>query len=313
MDIPKNREDPRVSVVLTTFKRQQVLPRAIRSVLGQTLVDWELLVVDDEPSSETERIVTSFQDERIRYLVHDRNRGLCAARNTGIRNARGEYIAFLDDDDVFLERKLEVQSTVLDRAGEQVGVVSCFEEIRRANGSVTTRSVRLEGDMYGALLRNDLVRMQLLMVRRVCFERIGLFDTRLRMHDDFDMTLRLSRSFRFTTVPEPLVGIIETEGSMSTSIESRIGALEILMATHPEFRELRRVRARWERRLARHHGELGHQREWRFHLLRSLRADPTSLSTWAALCAGIMLGTQAHIRLSKVRGHLARAVRTAEA
>jgi len=308
-----SRPLPRVSVVMATYRRQDVLPCAIRSVIDQTMTDWELLVVDDEPSEATEGVIASFEDPRIRYLAHDRNRGLCAARNTGIRNATADYIAFLDDDDVFLARKLELQCQVLDRSADSVGVVSCFERIHRSGGNTVVRGIRLEGNVHRALLRNDLIRMQPLMVRRVCFERVGFFDERLRMHDDYDMTLRLSRSFRFTTINEPLVGISSTDASMSMNVENRIHAIETMMATHPEFREQRRVRARWERRLARHHAELGHRKEWRCHLLRALRADPTNIATWAALVVGTVLGSTAHLRLGKMRGRIAIAARAARA
>lgn len=304
---------PRISVILPTFKRQQLLPRAISSVLGQTRTDWELLVIDDEPSAETKRIVSSFSDERVRYLAHGQNRGLSAARNTGLRSARGDYIAFLDDDDAFLENKLERQAAVLEGAPEQLAIVSCFEEIRRADGSTTTRSVRLDGDVHWALLKNDLVRMQLLLVRRICFDRIGMFDERLPHHEDFDMSLRLSRSFHFVTIPEPLVSIIETQGSLSTNVGNRVRALETIMSTHPEFRDYRRVRARWQRRLARHHGEMGNRTEWRRTLLQSLRTDPTSVSTWTTLSVGSIFGPAAHFGLAKLRGRMARVTRAANA
>jgi glycosyltransferase involved in cell wall biosynthesis len=298
-------EAPRVSVVLTTYKRQAVLGRAIESVLAQTVPNWELLVVDDEPSDETDRIVGSFGDSRVYYLAHDKNRGLCAARNTGIRASRGEYVAFLDDDDVFLPRKLELQAAALDRLPTEVGVVSCFEQVTSRGGALVDRAIPLEGDVHRLLARDDVVRMQLLLVRRVCFDRVGLFDERLQMHDDFDMTLRLSRSFRFATVPEQLVGIIGTPGSMSTNVHKRIDALEMMIASHPELREQRIPRGRWERRLARHYGEIGDTTEWRRHLVRSLIANPFSGSSWLAIVGG----PSAHMRLAKLRGTIARATR----
>lgn len=302
---------PRISVILPTYRRAGVLPRAIESVLRQTRSDWELLVVDDEPSPTTEQICSNFRDNRLRYLAHHRNRGLSAARNTGIRNACGEFIAFLDDDDVFLERKLELQAEALEQAGEQVGVVSCFEEIRATSGSVTFRKVTLEGGVHRLLLANDLVRMQLLMVRSACFDQVGLFDERLAHHEDFDMTLRLSKRFHFTTVPLPLVGIIATPESLSTNVGNRIEALKTIMETHPEFRDHRRIRARWQRRLARHYGELGLRADWRDHLLQAIQADPVNIATWAALCVGSIFGPAAQLKLGRLRGQVARAARLA--
>lgn len=297
---------PKVSVVLATYKRQDVLPRAIQSVVDQTLPDWELLLVDDEPSDDTQAIAESFGDGRIRYLRHERNRGLCAARNSGIRAARGRYVAFLDDDDVFLAPKLERQAEALDLADERVGIVSCYEKIIRPDGTSVPRMLRLDGDVHRLLLRDDLVRMQLLVLRRVLFDRVGLFDERLRAHDDYDMTLRLSRVSEFRTVPEALVGIIGTPGSMSTDVQRRIDALETMMVTHPEFREQRRVRARWNRRLARHHAELGRGEMWRRHMLQSLREDPLSPPTWLSLATGSLVGPSVHLQLGRLRSKLRR-------
>src|SRR5438132_12765470 len=98
---------PTVSVIIATHNRARLLRRAIHSVLAQTFEDWELLVVDDGSTDNTETIAVSLQDLRICYLRHEVNRGLSAARNTGIRISRGEYVAFLDDDDEWLPKKLE--------------------------------------------------------------------------------------------------------------------------------------------------------------------------------------------------------------
>jgi glycosyltransferase involved in cell wall biosynthesis len=299
---------PVVSVVLTTFRRQDVLARAIESVRQQTLRDWELVVVDDEPSELTRAIVLDSEDTRIRYVAHESNQGLCAARNTGIAHSRGEYLAFLDDDDEFLPRKLELQAALLDRAGPDVGVVSCYEEIVRADGSHVDRSIVLEGNVLPRLLRQDLVRMQLLMVRRSCLDRVGPFDVRLPMHDDFDMTLRLSREYKFTTIRENLVRITNTEGSMSRQVRARAEALEILMNEHPEFGR-RRVRSRWEQRLARHYSELGDAARWREHLLIALRAYPLNARAAIALLVGVTGEPATHHRLARWRGQVTRAVR----
>jgi PGF-CTERM protein len=94
---------PRVSVILTTYNRTNLLPRAIDGVLRQAYRDWELLIVDDASEEDTAAVVDGYDDERIRLLAHDRNRGAAAARNTGIEHARGEYVAMLDDDDEWID------------------------------------------------------------------------------------------------------------------------------------------------------------------------------------------------------------------
>jgi glycosyltransferase involved in cell wall biosynthesis len=105
-----------VSVVLPTFNRGYCLERAIRSVLGQTYPDWELIVVDDGSTDDTQAVLESFKDPRIRVFRHSVNRGVAAARNTGLAAARGEFIAFLDSDDEWRPDKLTKQLDVMTRA-----------------------------------------------------------------------------------------------------------------------------------------------------------------------------------------------------
>lgn len=297
---------PRVSVVLATYRRQAVLPRAIQSVIDQTLPDWELLVVDDEPNDETRQLVTAFDDPRVRYLRHDQNRGVSAARNTGIENAKAEYVAFLDDDDTYVASKLEHQLVAFSASSDRMGVVTCYERIWKGDGTEVVRPVLLEGHVLAKLLDDDVVRMQTLLVRRLCFEKVGGFDERLRVHEDFDMSLRLARSFDFTTVPEPLVEIVGSGDSLSTNVGERVAALEILLRDHPEIRDDRRVRARWERRMARHHQELGDNDQWRRLLLRSLRSNPQDARTWTVLVVGSLLGPQQHQTLGRARSRIAK-------
>ena len=108
-------DKPEVSVVITTYKRPEKLGRAIKSVLDQTLKEWELIIVDDNNGdspfrSETEAFMASYlADPRVRYIKHEKNSGAPAARNTGIKAAAGTYIALLDDDDEFESTKLEKQ------------------------------------------------------------------------------------------------------------------------------------------------------------------------------------------------------------
>ena len=102
-----------VSVILCTYNRAQLLARAIRSVLAQTYLSFELIVVDDGSTDNIQELVGQFNDQRIRYLAHQRNKGLSAARNTGLHQAIGKYVAFIDSDDEWEENKLEKQMAFL--------------------------------------------------------------------------------------------------------------------------------------------------------------------------------------------------------
>lgn len=107
MLIAKN--NPKVSVIIPTYNRAHLIGRAIKSVLNQTYKDFEIIIVDDGSTDKTEEVVKDFKDERVRYIRREKNKGGSAARNTGIKAARGEYIAFQDSDDEWLPEKLEKQ------------------------------------------------------------------------------------------------------------------------------------------------------------------------------------------------------------
>jgi len=120
----KHEKVPEVSVIIPAFRRPGSLKRAIKSVLEQTFQDFEVIVVDDnnpgEIKTQTHEIIQDFNDERLRYAPHEINKGNAVARNKGINLAKGEYVAFLDDDDFFLPQKLEEHINILGKSAEDV-------------------------------------------------------------------------------------------------------------------------------------------------------------------------------------------------
>src|SRR5207237_7043535 len=114
---------PKVSVIIPTHNRSGFLRLAVLSVLKQTFPDFELVIVDDASGDDTPAVVKRFEDPRIRYIRHERNLRIAAARNTGISNSTGEYVAFLDDDDEWLPSKLQKQVSALDHSASTVGAV----------------------------------------------------------------------------------------------------------------------------------------------------------------------------------------------
>ena len=99
-----------VSVVIPTYDRAELLPRAVRSVLAQTYQNMEIIIVDDGSRDNTQEVVKSFSDPRVRYVRHDTNRGVSAARNTGIKNSRGEFIGLLDSDDEYFFEEVDYRN-----------------------------------------------------------------------------------------------------------------------------------------------------------------------------------------------------------
>jgi glycosyltransferase involved in cell wall biosynthesis len=123
--------------VIPTYNRADFLPKAIQSVLNQTYRDWEMIIVDDGSIDKTEEIVKDYKEARIRYIVHKSNLGSSAARNTGIKNSRGEYIAFLDSDDEWFPEKISCQMNIFQKEDWKCGVV-CTGPSGRGKSTIST-------------------------------------------------------------------------------------------------------------------------------------------------------------------------------
>ena len=199
---------PRVSVIIPTYQRPMFLREAIGSVLNQTFQDFELIIVDDASNDNTRELVRSFTDKRIYYLCHENNKGGSAARNTGIRNAEGEYIAFLDDDDEWLPEKLGLQVDLLDNRPPEVGCVyTGYQRVDRVSGEVLPPvTPTKDGDLSRALLARNWVGLtSSVLLRKQCFERVGLFDANLPSQQDYDMWIRISKEYQFIHISKPLL------------------------------------------------------------------------------------------------------------
>ena len=131
-----SHQSPKVTVVIATYNRADLLPRAVNSVLAQTYSDFELIIVDDCSTDGTDAVLQQLPDPRIHHIRHESNRGAAAARNTGIAYARGEYVAFLDDDDECTPNRLSDQVSVLDSNSEVGMVYGWIEEMNDSNGAV---------------------------------------------------------------------------------------------------------------------------------------------------------------------------------
>ena len=205
--------DSLVSVVIPTFARPYMLGRAIESVLAQQYREFEILVIDDNGNGSENQIITEeymqkYQDKKcIRYLKHETNLGGCAARNTGIRNAKGCFIGFLDDDDEWAKDfLLKLMNKFCSNA---VGAIYCKNLIEK-KGKIFY-SEKGEPALYkGQVFKNLLggwcpASTSLFIVRKECFEKVGGFDESLKSFQDYDMWLRVAQEYDFDYVDERLV------------------------------------------------------------------------------------------------------------
>ena len=185
--------NPRVSVVVPTYNRSAMLTRAVRSVLGQTFRDFELLLVDDHSTDDTPVVISRFVDERVRLIRHERNHGQSKALNTGIRAARGEYIAFLDDDDVWLPTKLAAQVAVLDAAPNRTALVHGWFKRIDEDRAYPTKVLRwnMRGDIVEHMLALRVPVPPSLWLMRTAVARALGFDEKVTRCNDADFICRL--------------------------------------------------------------------------------------------------------------------------
>jgi glycosyltransferase involved in cell wall biosynthesis len=216
-----------VSAVIPTYNYGHFVREAVESALAQTYPHVEVIVVDDGSTDDTRARLDPYMD-RIRYIYQD-NQGLSAARNTGIRAARGALIALLDSDDTWHPRRLEFQVRYL-ATDPEAGVVGSEAVTTIAHGWPDVGD-RPEPTVFTAA--QMLVRSRLgpsgVLVRRECFDAVGYFDTELRSAEDRDMWLRLARRFRVVRLNNPLFMYRVHAGNMSAAaVRMEVNELKVL-------------------------------------------------------------------------------------
>ncbi len=218
---------PKVSVIIPTYQYAQFVGQAIESVLAQTYKDFEVIVVDDGSTDNTSEVLAGFRNQ-ISVIHHQENRGLSAARNTGIRASKGQYVAFLDADDAWLPDKLRLQVKLLDQSPD-VGLVFSdmtyfgerYGSKKRAFQEVSPSS----GKVFKDLFVKHFIPMPTVIVRKRCFEKVGLFDESLTPCADHDMWLRIAKFFKVDYVDAPLAKYRLHQRNMSKKREKMLTEL----------------------------------------------------------------------------------------
>ena len=196
---------PKVSVIIPTYNRLPMLKEAVDSILAQNFEDFELIVIDDGSSDGTAAEIARYGG-RVKLLQHKENRGVSAARNTGITHAKGKYIAFLDSDDLWVKGKLKIQTTFLD---ENPHYPLCYtDEIwirkgKRVNPML--KHAKYSGWIFEKCLPLCTISPSSAMMRKTLFSRVGLFDEALPVCEDYDLWLRISARFPIFFIDKKMI------------------------------------------------------------------------------------------------------------
>ena len=240
----RNIDQPRVmvSVIVPTYNRPVMLIETINSILNQNYQDFEIIVVNDAGKDVESKIKLLNKNNNIKYLAHTKNKGLAAARNTGIKEASGKYIAYLDDDDVYYPDHLETLVNCLENGEYKVAYTDAYmvtQERKNSNYVVKKKDIPFSFDFdYDRILVENFVPVLCLMHERSCLEEIGLFDENLTVCEDWDFLIRISRKFEIAHVKKVTSEFTwRTDGTnMRSSLSTHFGrTFKIIYEKYREY------------------------------------------------------------------------------
>ena len=287
-------KSPIVSVIIPTYNGSKSISATIESVLNQTFKDFEIIVVDDGSTDDTTVVLKQYKN-RIHYFRKS-NGGPASARNLGLRNARGKYIAFLDHDDIWLPSKLTIQTECMENHSD-VGLVysDIYEEVEgKRSLSYYDNRIPRSGYVFKALFRENFIANVSALIRRECFTRLGLLNESRNMitTDDYHMWLRLSLHYPIRYINQPLA-IFRIHGhNLSSNVEvlvtNTLSCLEHICQQFPEetnqLGKLKRRRfSQLHYQLGKHYADRMRIRDSLKEISASIREDPTYLRCYVGM------------------------------
>lgn len=212
-------DTPLISIIIPTYNRAKLLPKAIQSVLEQTYQNWELIIIDNYSDDGTKEVIESFQDHRISMQVIPRTGSVAASRNLGVRLSQGQWVAFLDSDDWWYPTKLEVVSKY---TKDTVDIIyhnlEIFDSLDSLKPYCSTKSRKLKSPFYFDLLLNgNDIALSSVIVRKSVYLKVGGMNESPIFFavEDYDMWLRISQvTESFVHIPRPLGAYQLHEGNI---------------------------------------------------------------------------------------------------
>lgn len=228
-----------VSIIIPTYNRANVIETSIHSVLDQSYTEYELLIVDDGSTDDTQSLIESLHDERIRYIKLPENKGVAAARNEGIRQAKYDYIAFQDSDDCWKKDKLEKQMAFLTKHPE-IALLYCPYECQKKDGTVIivpNNEIPLsekQGNIYEYMLRRNTIGTPSVLLRKEGLNKSGYFNETLTCLEDWELFLRISKHCEIAFLDEVLLNVNLSTDGVSHNISGYYEARCYMIATHKD-------------------------------------------------------------------------------
>jgi glycosyltransferase involved in cell wall biosynthesis len=313
----------RVSVVIPTYNYGRFLSEAIQSVLDQTYKDFEIIVIDDGSTDNTEEVVNSFKDSRIRYIYQDHS-GVSVAENAGVNAARGEYITGMGADDLYLPRNLEIKVKLLDSRPEIGMVCSDAYLFDNRTGATIGRFWRDDPSHYlvdpqkaalhpidELIIHGCFIAPQASMMRRTVFEKVGRFDNTLAVCEDWDLLFRIVQHFPIEIIDEPLIKLRRHDTNMSlnrdTMYVGEVATLSKLLHSHSLSKK--QVKLANKRLVSLHfyYGRWailsGHEVAGRNAMISRIRTSPWELKSYLYL-AFSLLGSRRFLALKSWKKNL---------
>ncbi|MCD6162696.1 MAG: glycosyltransferase family 2 protein [candidate division Zixibacteria bacterium] len=219
---------PKVSVIIPVYNSTGFIDEALQSVFAQTFKDYEIIIINDGSTDNTKQVIEKYSD-KIRYFYQE-NRGPAAARNNGIKKAKGEYIAFIDSDDIWHPEKLKMQVSILD-SNQNIGMVftenSLFDENGVYESSLGKRKRLMHGNLAENIFLYSYVATPTVMIRREVFDNIGLFEESIKMAEDDNMWIRIASNYRVELIYQSLVSVRDHPNRMTRQNNDLFNCIQI--------------------------------------------------------------------------------------
>lgn len=281
-------DEPLITVITPTYNRAQFILDAVQSVVDQDYGNIQHIIVDDGSSDNTKDLINKFIDDDVLEYYHQRNQGQSTARNVALSKAKGEYVCFLDSDNVWLPGKLREQVNYLTHHpdidivyGDKITIDEQGEEINRFN------MTRYSGYIAPQMLKDNCVSMNTAMVRRRCFDELGVMSGKRKVADDYDLWLRFSSKYKFFYIPKYFAKYRVMKDQISSDKRSRFETNEQIihdfLREFPDVVTSRQARdglSTFYARKARYYASSGNRNTAFRSIFRSLRYKPFGSAAW---------------------------------